>query len=1045
MKSARRLSTILLFLAVGGMHSATAEDIDLFLENEEVNDARPNVLLVLDNASPNNSNTSITTLSGEKSDKLTMLRQVLINIVDPLDSPFFPACNATVTPRVPADCVTRAEVDALLSKINVGLMINNPKGTGTDVGGYVRYHIRRMDSPTNRNNLRAKLSVWDKGRYVIPESSNAPYAKSMHEAYLYYGGKPAYMGFKSTLYDSAARDGDRYRSPASDSCQDNYILFVGNGGPDTAEDKDVGGTDKDPGLIAGIGGKLPTDPVQFTPSLFASNWFDEYARTLKKQDVVPGLDGVQNVTTYTIAVQTPDDNNYTTSGMQSARELLKSGAALGGGQYYEAKDGQQVMKAFVDMLRKFQAVDSVFAASTLPVSVNVRGTFLNQVYMGQFRPDANAGPRWPGNLKQYRIALDGNGNPKLADRFGAAVEDTVNGFILPDRTSYWTVDSTYWAFSPIGNPPSANDAPDGNIVEKGGVAQRLRQDFATGQATRKLYTCNGACVTGASLSSSLFNASNTNITAALLTPPGYWTIGSTERTNLINWVRGADNRNNEDLNFISTDIRARIHGDLLHSRPAVVNYNRTADERDIMVYYGTNGGVFHAVKGGQDDADGGEKWGIVFPEFFDKLKRLRDNSPAISSTSPKPYFADGPVSVFQQDVDDDGKYVANNGDKVYLYVGMRRGGRFAYALDVSDPDNPKHLWKIDDTMAGFTELGQTWSTLRPARIRALAESVNPSLADDPVVIFGAGYDAQNEDDEPASTNNKGRGIFVVNGRTGALIKHILPAGMGSVPADLAVLDRDENGLFDRIYAADTKGNIWRVDIDDADPANWQAHKLAALGGSGADARKFLNKPDVVFGADYDAILIGSGDREHPFEKTVTNRFYMLKDTKLGLTGGMICDTDGIARSCLENDLTDVTLNPYQNTTTSMPHGWYLTLDEGEKVVGNAITVFGTTFFGTNRPLPSDSSCNSNLGEARMYAVGYAGGQATVDTDANGEITTSDRFELVAGGGFPPSPVYTRVEVDGKTVDAVCTGSHCVSPGGVTTTTNRFRTYWHIQQ
>jgi len=166
--------------------------------------------------------------------------------------------------------------------------------------------------------------------------------------------------------------------------------------------------------------------------------------------------------------------------------------------------------------------------------------------------------------------------------------------------------------------------------------------------------------------------------------------------------------------------------------------------------------------------------------------------------------------------------------------------------------------------------------------------------------------------------------------------------MASVPADLAVLDRDDDGNFDRIYAADTKGNIWRVDINDIDPANWQSFKLAALGGSGADARKFLNKPDVVFGADYDAVLIGSGDREHPFENTVTNRFYMLKDTHVGLTGGLVCATSGTDRTCVENDLVDVTGNPYQNAVASVEKGWYLTLAAGEKVVGNAITVFGTT-------------------------------------------------------------------------------------------------------
>jgi type IV pilus assembly protein PilY1 len=912
-------------------------------------------------------------------------------------------------------------------------MIFNPAGSLK--GGYVRYHVRPMNVAGNRNNLLAKINP------AIPQADNAPYAKSMYEAYEYYGGKAAYVGFDSNQYDPAARNGNTnlYVSPATDSCQNNFIIFVGNGGPDSSEDNPA------KVLLNGIGGVLPTDPVSFTPNNDIGSWLDEFARTLKKQDVVPNLTGVQNVTTYTIAVQNPADLNYNTNPVKSSRSLLQSAATLGGGEYFLASDGQKAMQAFVALLQKLQSVSSVFAASSLPVSVNVRGSFLNQVYMGQFRPDANANPRWPGNLKQYQIALDAAGRPILADRFGQGVEDTVNGFILADKTSFWTTNSNYWAFGPLGNPLSASDAPDGNIVEKGGVAQRLRQDFAASQAARKLYTCTGSCgSSGTALSSVSFAASTAGITGALLTPPGYTTVTEPERTDLINWVRGADNKDNEDSNGVSTDIRARIHGDLLHSRPAVVNYNRNGDDRDIMVYYGANDGVFHAIKGGQNDADGGEKWGMVFPEFFGTLKRLRDNSPVISTASPKSYFADGPVSVYQKDANNDGKLVAADGDQVDLFVGMRRGGRFAYALDVSDPANPKYLWKIDNTVSGFAELGQTWSSLRPARIKAVVSGVLSST--DPVVIFGAGYDPQHEDPLPATADDKGRGIFVVNANTGAKVALISPPGMGSVPGDVTLVDRDSDGKMDRIYAADTKGNVWRVDIDDANPANWKSYQLASLGGSGADARKFLDKPDVVFGESVDAVLFGSGDREHPFDTTVTNRFYMLKDTNVGLTGGFVCSTSGTGRPCVESDLVDVTSDPFQNTAASISTGWFLTLASGEKVVDNPVTVSGTVFFGTNRPTPpAPGVCTSNLGEAKLYAVGFDTGAATSDTNADSVVDSLDRAQDLTGGGFPPSPTYARTTVDGKPVDVVCTGSHCIPPGSITTDTKRHRIYWHIER
>jgi type IV pilus assembly protein PilY1 len=896
-------------------------------------------------------------------------------------------------------------------------MIANPSGSET--GGYVRYHVRPMNVAENRTNLLAKINS------SIPTANNAPYAKSMHEAYLYYGGKPkAYVGFSSDQFDLGARSGDGYVSPITDGCGKNFILFVGNGGPDSGEEKD---TSK---LLGGVGetavqpsGILVSDPLAFTPSNFTSNWFDEYARTLFKRDIGPPV-GDQNVITYTIAVQNPDDNSYDTKPMQSARELLKSAASVGGGKYFEASNGQQAMKAFADALRGMQPVDSVFASSTLPVSVNVRGEFLNQVYMGQFRPDAEAGPRWPGNLKQYLLAKDVNGNPVLSDSSTPAkpVQDKVDGFLLDDVTSFWTSASNYWQFEPLGNPKSASDAPDGSVVEKGGAAQRMRTAFATDQAARKLYTCNGSCAAGTALSNTLFNTTNAALVTALGAP-------------LINWVRGADNMDNEDGNGVSTDVRARLHGDLVHSRPAVVNYNRNGDDRDVMVYYGTNEGIFHAVKGGQDPADGLEQWGMVFPEHLSQLNRLRENSPAISSASPKPYFADGPTSIYQLDANADGKFESAVNDKAYLYIGMRRGGRFAYALDVSNPLAPKHLWKIDSTQSDFAELGQTWSTMRPARIKASAS--------DPVLIFGAGYDPENEDLLPAGVNNKGRGIYVVNARTGAFIKHIYEIGMGSMPADVTLIDRDRNGKVDRIYSVDTKGNLWRSDIDDENPDEWVTFKLASLAGTGVDARKFLYRPDVVLGDQFDSVLVGSGDREQPFDTTIENRFYMIKDYNTDLTGGLLC-ADPVAspedggRACTEADLEDQTGS--STSLSSAAHGWFIELSTGEKVVSDAVTEDGVTFFSTNRPLPAEPGvCTSNLGGARIYAVSYDSGLAVYDFDLDG---VPDLYEDVAGGGFPPPPV--RAQVPGLP-PVICFGPFCVPPVPGSSSTERYRTHWYIGQ
>ncbi|MDT3669281.1 MAG: PilC/PilY family type IV pilus protein [Aromatoleum sp.] len=1021
-----------MLIALGFSWPATAEDIDIFNENPDITGTRPNVLLVLNNSSSMNGSTTL--FDGSKGNKLEMIRQVLNTIIDPDNNlKNYGPCTISGTTRSPTGCITPGEVKKLLEGINLGLMTAIPSNA-TGRGTYVRSHIRPMNTPENRKALLDKINP-----SILFEGGDF-YGVAMYEAYQYFGGKAAYVGFnKDVPFDDAAaqagisaQPGSKYISPATleNQCADNYIIFIAEGTAASGEDKDATAL-----LKNSIGGS--TTPINFSPNNYTSSTLDEYARALHKLDVIPSIIGTQTVTTYTISVQTPEDNNFNNSGPTSARELLKSAAVNGGGEFFLASNAQAAMKAFINMLQKMQAINTVFAAVTLPVSVNVRGTFLNQVYMGQFRPDKGAKPRWPGNLKLYQITLDANNQPILADRNGDGVEDTVNGFLLPDKTSFWTTSSNYWTFDEMGNPASSSDAPDGAIVEKGGAAQRLRSVYATSQSARKLYTCDDTCAANASFADTPFSTSNTTLASNAK-------LGADDatRTALINWVRGEDNKDNEDANGVATDVRARIHGDLLHSRPAVVNYNRTVGDRDIVVYYGTNGGVFHAVKGGTDDADGFEKWGIVFPEFLSNLKRLRDNSPIISTADRKPYFADGPVSVYQKDGNSDGK-LSDISDKVYLYVGMRRGGRFMYALDVSNPDNPKHLWKIDNS-GSFAELGQTWSSPRPARISA--------VADDPVVIFGAGYDAENEDLSTARVNDKGRGIFIVNGRTGTLVKHIKPDGMGSVPADVTVVDRDNNGIHDRIYAVDTKGNVWRTDINDTDPAKWETFKIAALASSGAaNARKFLNKPDVVFGKTYDAILVGSGDRENPFDTTVVNRFYMLRDTKVGFTGGLLCGTIEAPTTCTESDLEDVTGNPHQDSPlTTGSKGWYMTMATGEKIVGNAITVFGTTFFGTNRPTPPQpGACTSNLGEAKLYSVGFETGNATRDLNADGVIDSNDRSEVIEGGGYLPSPVYAPVEInkDNKKekVDTVCIGPNCFGPGGKSYSTDRIRTYWRLQQ
>jgi len=229
----------------------------------------------------------------------------------------------------------------------------------------------------------------------------------------------------------------------------------------------------------------------------------------------------------------------------------------------------------------------------------------------------------------------------------------------------------------------------------------------------------------------------------------------------------------------------------------------------------------------------------------------------------------------------------------------------------------------------------------------------------------------------------------------------------------------------------------------------------------ANQRKFLFPPDLVFGTDgignYTAVLMGSGDREHPFDGTVVNRFYMFKDRdgpsgtpNVGATNATSKKISGfpspgpIGSTLADDDVFDATNTALIDGSDAKGlKGWKITLASGEKVVSSATSVAGTVFFNTNQPSATagGTSCNSNLGIAREYLVGFADAAATIDLNAIGGITIADRSTEHAGGGYLPSPVPVVVEIDGKKYQAVISGTSVQTPPGLTLE-KRTRSYWY---
>ncbi len=866
--------------------------------------------------------------------------------------------------------------------ISLGLMLF--AGTGkeslNESGAYVRSALASMQ--TGSNQWAARIDALNPATDV---GALPTYALALHEAYLYFQGMTARSGVYPLADPAAFAAMANYRKPLA-TCGRNYLVIISNGESNRLED------DEAQRLLVGLGGRLRDDPLALQPADWRTSWADEYARFL----------GLSGIITHTI------DAQPLSSAMGTARtSWLRAIAKEGRGRYLAASNPDDLLRAMRSVLMDVSEQAGGFTAPTLPLAANRPGVLLDQIYVGLFSPSLM--PRGVGNLKHYTLGPVAGNEVAWLDSLGHRLIDDATGIPRDDSVSNWTQVSDFWRFlcndararpGLCGDPLSASDSPDGAVVGKGSAAQMLRQMYAQ----RTLYTCpsSGGCVAGdvlGRIQETRFESSNPSIK-----PADFGTSDAGERDKIIAWVKGEDNTEVPERQ--AGEARPGLIGEVLHSAPVAFDYNRNAancgdkvvSQRDSVVFYASNDGVLHAVKGGHGISDAGsELWGFIPSEAWPGFKRVRDNSQALNFPSiplddhNKPYLLDGPLSLWAEDVNHDCRYTPGV-DSVLLFMGLRRGGRAIYAFDVSEPEHPKFLWRKDNRSSGFGELGQSWSKLETAKVRL-------GNVDVPVVIMGAGYDPASEDQgfdvgkgiylpPIASQASMGRGIFVLSARTGDTIRIFGPSeGMvNAIPSDVAVLKQRGTGLAYRAYIGDTRGKLWRMDMDNPDPKLWKVRELASLAGTGMDARKFMYPPDVVRMDEGYAILVGSGDGQHPFEQMVRNRFFMIKDR--GDSGSVQCES-----STSRCDLDDATGSV---PTTNQAKGWFIDLPPGESVVGSATTLGGISYFSVHQASGrATDMCVPDIGYSRLYALNYMDATGGWPGKVRGKEVPGNR-----GGGMP---------------------------------------------
>ena len=851
--------------------------------------------------------------------------------------------------------------------------------------------------------------------------------ETMFEAMRYFqGGAPA---FSTTGIGVTA---SKYTSPIKASCQKNYMIVVTDGesnSDDSATLKtictlgDCDGDGKEPGNL--------------------NHSADDIAKYLYDTDLSSVYDLKQNVTTFTIGFGDIGSN-------ATAVDLLKRAAdsSHGHGQAYLASNQSGLTSSLTQIVANIMEINTSFVAPVVPVSPDNKTSSASRMYLGLFKP--LSGTSWAGNLKKYgldsrRSLVDNSTPPQYATYLD--VKNNVTNVPAPDglddRTgSSLTLGLSSGSFIP-GTTSFWSTASDAGQVEEGGVGGQL----LTRTTARSIYTYLGSNNVLTDVSNK-FASTNTAITPTTLA-----VADSVARDKLISYMYGYD-AYDDNSNGDTTEKREWILGDILHSKPVVLNYSKyifnLSNEANCsinksMIYVGANDGMLHAFK----DCDGSELWAFVPPDALPNLQYTR-------STNHTTYL-DSTVAMYVNDKAAYGNIVSTDGDKAIILFGQRRGGGtnstpasgFYYALDVTDPATPKFMWKISNATSGFSELAETWSEPKIAKVKT---STGYKMA----AIFGGGYDNLNEDSRYGATqtfvgtgavitsntgagtitstgtsaplNPKGRGIYIVEIASligTAQVPDFTNSGTkiwsytfadnaamtSSFASELSLLDTEMSGYINRIYALDTAANLWRFDIGSGNTATWTGKKKFASnpGVDGTIGRKAFYKPTVTLEVGYDMVLFGTGDREHPQNKNVLDRIYGVKvrdaDAASTTVQTEATGPGGIGLYDVTTDqLQDVTIANSGTATSPTPgsqdyilkqlkdsNGWYIMLNEqvGEKVLSTPLVYNRQLFLTTYVPqtLPNPDPCQpSNLGYSSIYIVDYLTAAAVQGLDTSNDIT-----------------------------------------------------------
>lgn len=532
--------------------------------------------------------------------------------------------------------------------------------------------------------------------------------------------------------------------------------------------------------------------------------------------------------------------------------------------------------------------------------------------------------------------------------------------------------------------------------------------------------------------------------------------------NLVDYLRG-DTANENQGGTATTDLyRNRLHllGDIVDAQPAYVkaapfgydtgsfagtdpyyqDFKKSTDgttgTRIGTVFAASNDGMLHAFETDPDNnpyyqtagittaattddaftgtlntnpvsGEGAERWAYIPSMLLPQLKNLA------SIPYSHQYFVDGSPAVgdvcFGHTTST--PCAAQTAWHTILVAGLNAGGRGYYALDVTDPNNPKALWELKGGS------GTTCLTDAQANSGTYFQDCNIGLSFGNPIITKRMSDGKWIVLVTSGYNNvfpgNGQGyLYIVDAQTGAILNRIgtgvgcdglsstAPCVAGTIdPSGLSHINAWVDNAFlnntaQRVYAADLKGNVWRFQLDPGAAGYLTAFKLTTLTDPGGTPQPITTRPELALINNMPVIYIATGKLLGTSDTSTTQvqSVYAFADD-LTSTPITIRSNSAYVQQTLTAtgpDTRTATSNAVDWTTKK---GWFVDLpDSGERANVDPILQLGTLVVPTN--VPSNDTCVAG-GYGWVNFLDYKSGSYVTGATAN---TTSTKIgaSLVVG-------------------------------------------------